>query len=280
VREYDERAVPTKDRGNLVHRNGVLMFAPARRGYLRVWEKPRAEGRYVIWADTAEGKAVAARMQSFSDADADKGDRDFCSAHVFDVDRAAYVAVLHGRMAPEVFGEALYRLGFYYSSPVWKQRVGEREPAYMAVERNHSSGQTVISMLLDELEYPKSRFHRHRRLNKIKGTFTTSWGFVTDSDTRPTMLDDFARAIRERRVELPDRATINEMLTFVRNDAGRPAAMEGTHDDRVMSAAGCLAIAHLAPALPERPKPSPAPKKRRTSTPTGWEADYEVSVGT
>ena len=34
---------------------------------------------------------------------------------------------------------------------------------------------------------------------------------------------------------LMDRATLNEMLTFVRNEKGRPEASAGAHDDCIMA---------------------------------------------
>ena len=56
--------------------------------------------------------------------------------------------------------------------------------------------------------------------------------------------------MREHPEWLNDRDTLNEMLTFVRNENGRPEAQEGAHDDCVMS----LAIAYYVKSRTEAPQ--------------------------
>ena len=49
------------------------------------------------------------------------------------------------------------------------------------------------------------------------------------------MIAGLVEVVREHPEWLNDRDTLNEMLTFVRNENGRPEAQEGAHDDCVMS---------------------------------------------
>ena len=51
------------------------------------------------------------------------------------------------------------------------------------------------------------------------------------------MIDDLARMIRERLLGLPSQETIEECMSFVIDDRGKPSAVEGQHDDRVMALA-------------------------------------------
>jgi hypothetical protein len=264
--KYRRSAIPPLIRGNIETKGGGVLLRPVTRGGLRVWKYPRKDGRYVIAADTAEGKKVAARRATFEDPEGERSGRDFSSAHVYDIDAKAMVASLHGRMAAEVFAKALWNLGWFYTSAGRPDQGVLRQPAFLAVERI-GSGHTVLHILKNEYRYPNLFYHRqvNRRTNRV----TTSLGWVTNVETRMPMLDDFAAAIRNESVALYDADTIREMMSFVYNDEGKPEAQQGAHDDRVMSAAMAHRIAQYAPspasALPAGPSVA--------ATATGWD-DY------
>jgi hypothetical protein len=79
------------------------------------------------------------------------------------------------------------------------------------------------------------------------------------------MLDEFAGALRDNSISLPNADTIRECYTFIRDDTGRPEAQEGCHDDRVISAAGALQMArHSRP-----PIKSTVARVKVTDSPTG-----------
>lgn len=74
--------------------------------------------------------------------------------------------------------------------------------------------------------------------HKIKQSF----GFLTNQKTRPVILSELIKAVREDPELVCDEVTIQEMLTFVRNEETlRPEAETGAHDDCVLA----LAIAHF-----------------------------------
>ena len=66
------------------------------------------------------------------------------------------------------------------------------------------------------------------------------FGFRTDSKSRPVIIAGLVQVARENPENINDVTTIDEMLTFVRDEHFRAAAADGAHDDCVMS----LAIAH------------------------------------
>jgi phage terminase large subunit len=66
------------------------------------------------------------------------------------------------------------------------------------------------------------------------------YGFRTDKVTRPLIIANLVKIVREEASLINDIPTLNEMLTFVRNEKGRAEAQEGKHDDLIMG----LAIAH------------------------------------
>src|SRR5699024_8644504 len=67
-----------------------------------------------------------------------------------------------------------------------------------------------------------------------------AYGFRTDRLTRPVIIAELVRVMRDHLGGVHDRATLEEMLTFVRNEQMRPEAEPGAHDDCIMA----LAIAH------------------------------------
>lgn len=224
-------------RGRIDKIGQTVMVKPSEFGYLRVWENPNKDSTYVIGADTATGRQVAARDASFADPDREKGGRDFSSADVFDVTNRKVVAQLHGRMAPEIFADNLALLGVLYSS----KGIGDiRQHSLIAVEKNYSSGETVLRELQQRLRYPRLYYARqvNRRAEKVKEVL----GWQTTVETRMPMLDKLASALREGTIAIPNKDTIKEMLTFVRGEDGKPQAQEGSHDDRVISLAIALFV--------------------------------------
>lgn len=261
--QYENSAEKPTFRGNLARRGEAI--APLRNefGYLRIFRMPKPGGHYVMFADTAEGKqSTTQREVSFADPDMERGGRDFCSADVFDTVSRTYVAQLHGRMAPEVFAEQLHMLGRYYSSNVGDRRA----PALIGVERNHSSGETTLRYLKDA-GYP--RLYVSRLMNRRTNRTTSQLGWMTTAENRMPMLDEFAAALRDNSISLPNRDTIRECYTFIRDDSGKPEAQEGTHDDRVISAAGALQMARWS----RPPVRTRRPRVPVGSSPTGW-GDY------
>ena len=65
------------------------------------------------------------------------------------------------------------------------------------------------------------------------------FGFHTNLNTRETIISNLVEVCTDIHL-VNDKATLEEMLTFVRSESWKPEAEEGAHDDCVMS----LAIAH------------------------------------
>lgn len=260
---YEERCRPPQMRAELILVGDAIVPRPKPDGILRIWERPSTDCAYVIFGDTATGKQVSAVETSISGESSEKGGRDFSAAYVLCVVHRDYVAALHGRVPPEVFAQQLAMLGYLYSNPKPGSEAF-RTPAYLGVERNHSSGETVIRLLREEYNYPN--LHIHRPFLKRSRRITQEVGWVTTQQNRQVMLDQFSQALREWLLRIYDVDLIRECFTFVRAEDGRPAAQEGCHDDRVIAAAGAwqLALVYRPPSTVE------PPPVEVTDTPTGW----------
>jgi hypothetical protein len=141
---------------------------------------------------------------------------DYCCAQVVDTKSGLHCAELHGRWTPPEFAEELYKLGRRYHD------------AQLVIERNNH-GHAVIC-LLEKRNYPA--LYQDDRGNI---------GLLNTTATRPRMLAELAAVLIESPWRFASRALLNEMRTFVRNMDGKPEAAGGSHDDRVMAMALCMA---------------------------------------
>ena len=111
--------------------------------------------------------------------------------------------------------------------------------AYMGLERagegqeRDGDSVVVVDKVVQLLEQCSCRnrlyYHDH------ESTHPETPGWQTDGKSRPVMLAEYAEAIRNRLNIVRSRGGISEMLSFIRNEQGRPQAAKGAHDDRVMA---------------------------------------------
>lgn len=272
-------------RGMLVELEGdkgtYITVQPNERGWLRMWEGPKADHLYSIGADTAYG--AQGRQAEFTEEDY-KGRGDFSCAYVFDITTRRVVAELHGRIAPDAFAKQLNWLGHFYGS----NDHGVAFPATLAVERNHESGVTVIKRLQEDYRYAAMYYSRSVAVKK-RNRPTVRCGWVTSAVTRGPMLDELAESIAAHRypddellsakaIWIPSVECLNELLSFIivyddKGQAKRAEAQEGAHDDRVLALAITL---QASQSVATPPAESELPEQEEGSnSPTGFDYGYE-----
>lgn len=135
------------------------------------------------------------------------------------------VAVWRGQIDSDLYAKQMYCMGKFFNY------------ALIAIETNFDL-HAVIE--LQRLGY--YRQFRRELIDQITDERKEVFGFVTTKVTRPVVIDELITISRESIELINDIETLNEMLTFIRNDKGRAEAMQGKHDDCVLS----LAIAYNA----------------------------------
>lgn len=184
-----------------------MAFCPEEDGCILIYEQPKKGYPYVIGGDTAgEGS-------------------DFFVGQVIDNTSGAQVAVLRMETDEDLYAEQMFCLGMYYNK------------ALIGIERNYSTHPVRV---LERLHYPNQymQIDEDRFTHRPKEIF----GFSTNRLTRPQIIAELVRVMRQAPELVVDKCTLEEMLTFVRNEKGRPEAQGGKHDDCIMA----LAIAtHL-----------------------------------
>lgn len=171
-------------------------------GYIKIFERPQPQIPFVIGGDTA-------------------GDgSDNFTGQVINNVTGNQSAVYKNQFDEDLYAEQMYCLGKHYNN------------ALISIETNFSSHPVKV---LSRLGYT-NQYIRERE-DTFTGSITKAYGFRTDKLTRPSAIAGLVTVVRESVNLIMDVDTLNEMLTFVRNEKGRPEAQEGAHDDLIMSLA-------------------------------------------
>lgn len=185
-------------------------FVADDKGYVTVYEEPRAGSRYVIGGDTSQGLAT--------------GDRS--AATVWEAKTWRLVAKWHGHIDPDLYADQLAALGKWYNT------------ALLAVEINNHGFTTMNK--LKNLNYPM--LFQMERYDEIADKMRKALGFRTDRKTKPLIIDHMASCIREQLIEVKDKELISECITYIREENGGTNAQEGCYDDLVMASAIALFV--------------------------------------
>jgi hypothetical protein len=93
---------------------------------------------------------------------------------------------------------------------------------------------------LEKVNYPK--IYMKQQMNKISKEIIKSFGWNTDMTNRNAIVSELVEYVRDHSHLFHDIGVLRECLTFIKNKQGRPEAMSGKHDDRVLAYAITLAI--------------------------------------
>lgn len=169
-------------------------------GFVKIYENVKHGYPYVIGGDT-------------------KGDgSDRFAGTVKNNNTGVRCASLHWQGAKSKYYTAqMWALGMYYNT------------ALIAIETNWN---TYPIELLTDWHYPRQ--YQREMKDKFTGELKKSYGWKTDGNTRPLIIEKEITEVEENIDNFTDIETLNEMLTFVDKD-GRADAQSGKHDDLLIS---------------------------------------------
>lgn len=205
------------------------------KGKIKIWEKPKIDGKYVIGADVSEGLQHG----------------DFDSADVLKLPYGQQVAHLHGKMDPDTYGEVLNLLGRYYNI------------ALLGVECNNHGHATIGK--LKHLGYP-NLYQREALDSNADGKKVKKAGWLTTRNSKYKIVDGLRGALRDQETGIACVDTVIEMGNFVvKDDNGQYGAKLGCFDDRVMSYCIAYEMVNTVPqAREERDEAVRRSRKRRS----------------
>ena len=213
-----EMSVKDGEAGRLLEVNKNITFHADSNGKLRIYKKPKRGRVYIIGADVMEGKEI-------EDVSDEEDKRDYSTAEVLDAITLEQVAELQYKYEPNVHAEELMRLGKYYNN------------ALIGVERNNH-GMAVLPLMKDKYPnlYKMEYFDEDTQVRRKK------LGWITSNKTKPLMIDEVDRVIREAESVIHSSHLISELMTYVRFSDGSTGAQSSCHDDLVMAYAIALQL--------------------------------------
>jgi|LSQX01.2.fsa_nt_gb hypothetical protein len=172
-----------------------------KRGIIRIYEEVQPNIYYVLGGDTkGEGRDSYAGT---------------VINNITDV-RAATLKMEVNNSKPYTW--QMFCLGHYYNQ------------ALIGIEINFN---TAPIEELERLRYSKQ--YVRERYDDFTGTYKKAFGWRTDGTTRPLIIDKEVSLVEENLGLFHDIETLQQMITFVEDDKGRPDAMAGKHDDLLFS---------------------------------------------
>lgn len=173
---------------------------------LRIYRQPTPGGIYIAGVDVAEGVTGG----------------DYSVVVIWDRTTGEEVAFWRGHTAADKFATLLNGWGRRFNN------------ALMVVEINNHGLTTVTG--LKNLMYPQLYF-RPSKFDTLATSWTDRLGWKTTKVTRPLMIDDLAEALRDGAIKIHSREILDEMLTFIFDDASNMVPTDGFHDDCIFGAA-------------------------------------------
>ncbi|HEY5563861.1 MAG TPA: hypothetical protein VIK72_19265 [Clostridiaceae bacterium] len=177
----------------------TIKFVESSNGYIKLYEECIAGYPYVLGGDTkGEGS-------------------DYFTGTVINNITGNRCLTLHAYMESDTYAHQCYCIGQYYNH------------ALISIESNFN---TFPIEELKRLGYHKQ--YIRKRYDSISGEYQRKYGFKTDGNTRPLIIDREVVLIRDNIDSFNDIDFLNECLTFI-NKEGRPDAESGKHDDILFS---------------------------------------------
>ena len=209
-------------------------------GLTRVYQEPQDGGKYGIGCDPSTGRG-----------------RDSTAAYVVNLATGQICAEFHGKLDADLLAAQLHYLGRWYKT------------AWLAVERN-GIGEAVIVTLRHGREGrpPYPRLYRHVMSSRPSNDIAKIYGYPVNVHTRPLILNQLEKWVRDRALPYVTERLLFEMQTFVERDKDpSPAAQDGSHDDCVFGMAIALELYRLYGSHPEREKRLARKRRRKERKP-------------
>jgi hypothetical protein len=183
----------------IINKDGVWQNESS--GWIKIYFEPIPGRPYVIGVDTSGAGS------------------DYTAAQILDNITGRQVAVLHRQVLDEhEMVSQLIGLGNMYNN------------ALICVEANFS---TYVPTTLSERGY--HRQYVREREDNYTGKHTQAFGFLTTAKSKERIVSAMIEEFDSKPENVVDNATLVEMMSFTRNEAGRAEADKGANDDLVMS---------------------------------------------
>ena len=235
-----------------------IRFVPNSTGNLKVWEKPDdspIRDRYIVILDPRRGASEGADPAAITVIDRLLLMPDFGLGG-----RPAVVAEMNYKADPDLQAYDAMRVAKWYNDALLVIESNTME----SMNKQRNNGIDSFEYILDIVaKHYGHLYMRHRSEEDIKKKLEPKWGFHTNPETKPKIINFMKECLRDDLWDEPSKVCCAQMATYM-EDHGKTDAEAGHHDDVVMSRAIGLWICYK-----EMPLPSWIPQKKKDSEEKG-----------
>ena len=264
VEQFRAACKPPKWRGEIYGRADEgedalenLRFRKEENGRLCVWQDVERDeeedvlDRYLVIVDVCKGQTERA---------------DFADIVVIDRLYMIYgepptvVAEWHGHIDMDKLAWKAAQVAAYYNNALL---VIESN----TLETNNTKGEAEYILTLIHDVYGDQLYARKQSAEDIKEGAPRKYGFHTNPLTKKVIIHNLKAIVREHLYVEREEECLDEYLTYVENEKGGFEAMEGYHDDRLMTRAIGMQICYHEMELPriiKRPRQTTTKRRKKT----------------
>lgn len=217
-----------------------LQIRPEPNGHLSVWQDVEHDtdteyvsDRYLVVVDVCKGHTERADYSVIAVFD---------RLYMIDGEPPAIVAQWYGHIDMDMLAWKSAQIAQYYNEALL---VIESN----TLETNNTKGEAEYILTLVREVYP-NLYARKQSAEDIRQGRPRKYGFHTNTLTKPPMIQNLKTVLRERLYTERDEGCLNEYATYSQTEKGSFEALEGYHDDRLMTRAIGLHICFHEMPLP------------------------------
>ncbi len=198
--------------GDVVRSTGKTRIQRNKHGSFTVWEECNQNDGYYLTVDVAGGLLEGGRKKT------EKDEPDKTNIDVWNHRTGNQAAQWNGHMDYDMVADLISMIGELYGI-----NLGNKLRLPIAAVELNNHGFTVVADL-KKMGYPQFKYDGK------------NYGWQTNRRTKPQMIDEFYKAVRDASLKINSLGTIGEMRTYI-EEHGKFAAAAGCNDDRVITGA-------------------------------------------
>lgn len=247
IEQFRAACKPPKWRGEIYGRADEgedaiesLRFRKEDNGRLFVWqdverdEEEEVTDRYLVIVDVAKGQTEKADFADILVID---------RVYMIDGEPPSVVAEWHGHIDMDRLAWKALQVAAYYNNALL---VIESN----TLETNNTKGEAEYILNLIRDVYGNQLYARKQSAEDIREGAPRKFGFHTNPLTKKVIIHNLKQVIREHLYVEREEECLDEYLTYIETDKGGFEAMEGHHDDRLMTRAIGLQVCFYEMDLP------------------------------
>lgn len=197
------------------------------KGELKIWEFPDvsinvANNRYIVIVD------IGGRAKGSDFSDILVIDRYW----MIEGDRPEVVAEWHGHIDHDLLAWKAAQIASFYNNALLIIESNTLETKYKKMQLDGNQAPYILDQIS---EHYSNLYARDEALESIAEHVPRKFGFHTNTNTKPALISKLIEMVREQGWIERDVEALDEFLTYEKKPDGSYGALDGKHDDKLMT---------------------------------------------